>query len=236
MFFREVDGAFMSVFVELGACEHGPAPSHPMRSMIRVPLQNPNKDGLRRPEELQPMGALEDRLTAAVARELDGWFVGRTMSKGSCVFVYYHPREPPGRLILAEPWAPYQPSAQVFDDPTWSYLLEFLAPSEFERQTWESRRLLLALEQRGDRHDLSRVVDHVALFQDTGAALEAADGLRAVGFAVDQPRKQGGEVVLEFHREDALAGLRPDEFVREILDVLARHAGRYDGWGAPITR
>ena len=29
-----------------------------------------------------------------------------------------------------------------------------------------------------------------------------------------------------------VAGNRPDEFVAEIFEILARHDGRYDGWGA----
>jgi hypothetical protein len=37
---------------------------------------------------------------------------------------------------------------------------------------------------------------------------------------------------LQFHRDDALADGRPDEFVSEILDVILPLGGSYDGWGA----
>jgi hypothetical protein len=37
---------------------------------------------------------------------------------------------------------------------------------------------------------------------------------------------------LQFHRDDALADGRPDDFVAEILDIILPLGGRYDGWGA----
>ncbi len=37
---------------------------------------------------------------------------------------------------------------------------------------------------------------------------------------------------LQFHRDDALADGRPDEFVGEILDIILPLDGAYDGWGA----
>ena len=226
----------MMLTVDLGAVEHGPAPTHTFRSDVRVPLQQPDANGFRTIEELEPMTQLEDRLSAMLERELDAWFVARVLWKGSTHLHYYHPKAPRGPVNLRDGWEPYRLVPTAFEDPEWSFLLGWLAPSDLERLMSANAYQLRALEQRGDRLEVVRQVDHVALFDDRGSAVAAVGDLRGAGFAVDDPRQSADVVVVEFHREDALNGLRPDQFVAEIFDLLRPHGGRYDGWGATIAR
>lgn len=50
--------------------------------------------------------------------------------------------------------------------------------------------------------------------------------------ADDDGVEDGDRWALQFHRTDALADGRPDEFTDEILDVILPLGGSYDGWGA----
>ncbi len=50
--------------------------------------------------------------------------------------------------------------------------------------------------------------------------------------ADDDGEEDGDRWALQFHRTDALADGRPDEFTDEILDVILPLGGSYDGWGA----
>jgi hypothetical protein len=50
------------------------------------------------------------------------------------------------------------------------------------------------------------------------------------------PLEDGDAWALTFHRNDALAGGRPDQFCAEILDIVLPEGGDYDGWGAPDVR
>jgi hypothetical protein len=226
----------MMLSVSSGAVEHAAASSHPMRLLVQVPLQQPDANGLRRREELEPMTNLEDRLTEHLERELDAWFVARVLFGGSTFLVYYHPREPCGSVNFEDGWAPYRLLPQTIEDPEWTYLLDVLAPNAFEQEMSRNRQLQQALRERGDRLDRTRIVDHVALFDEPSAALAATPGLRAAGYTVDDPRETAQGVVLEFHRSDAIDGFRPDQFLSEILALIEPYAGSYDGWGAPITR
>jgi hypothetical protein len=226
----------MMLTVDVGAVEHGPALTHPFRSEVRVPLQQPDANGFRTIEELEPMTQLEHRLTAMFERELNAWFVARFVWKGSTHLHYYHPMAPLGPVNLRDGWEPYRLAPTGYEDPEWSFLLGWLAPNELERLMSANASQLAAREQRGDRLDLVRKVDHVALFDDFSSAAAAVVELRGAEFALGDPRESANGVVLEFHREDSLDGFRPDEFVAEILDLVRPHGGRYDGWGAPIMR
>jgi hypothetical protein len=65
---------------------------------------------------------------------------------------------------------------------------------------------------------------------DDDDADEADDDADADGD--DEPDDDAPRWSLEFHRDDALADGRPDEFVAEILDIILPLGGSYDGWGA----
>jgi hypothetical protein len=88
--------------------------------------------------------------------------------------------------------------------------------------------------------DVLREVDHMAFFPTQEQADAAAEKLRASGFNCDDlepPSKKDGTEEergwgLQFHRDDMLAGGRPDEFVAEIFAIIKPLEGSYDGWGA----
>lgn len=90
-----------------------------------------------------------------------------------------------------------------------------------------------ARRQMGDRLEVPRVVDHVALFRSKGAATSAAEALRALGYTVDV-RAKLFSTTIEAHKSERLDADEPVRFVTEVFEVVERNGGTYDGWGGEV--
>jgi hypothetical protein len=232
-----------SFVVDLAAGAHAPLSTHPMRLDVRVPMLRPRADGLRDAGELDDLGDLEDQFTRRLETAVDAIYVGRAVFAGHTVLHYYMPRDAGGRFdelpAIAGPSGAYRPSWAIDDDPGWSVYLEVLTPDPYEHATIWNRRLLRSFEDDGDHLQRPRPIDHYAFFPSQDQADRAATALTAAGFLPDPvvaPREDGDGWALQFHRDDALANGRPDQFCAEILDIVLPEGGDYDGWGAPHVR
>lgn len=81
----------------------------------------------------------------------------------------------------------------------------------------------------GDLAEQPRPLDHMAYFPKKAADAAVAE-LQAANFTVDTTRKGLRKVRVEFSRTDAADLDSADAFTREILDIVGRHGGNYDGW------
>jgi regulator of RNase E activity RraB len=71
---------------------------------------------------------------------------------------------------------------------------------------------------------------HVASFRSRSTALAAAADLEALGYEVDGLRRRWFTVWLEFGKETPVDHEAAAAFTREVVGVLDRHDGSYDGW------
>lgn len=236
-YLTNLDGHPASFVVDLNA---EPQESHPLRLQLRVPLLKPRPDGLRDQAELEPMGALEDRLVEAL-RGVDAIYVGRLVSRGATEFFFYVPTSASPKLddlkgLLGE-LTPYTVEYLAAEDPDWGAFTELLYPDPYSLQAIANRSLLEQLQQAGDAMTVARPIDHFAIFESAAAADEAAKRLQAAGFTTDPSSAiDDGSVGLQFHRDDSLADGQADAFVAEVLDVVLPLEGSYDGWGCPVVK
>ncbi len=87
----------------------------------------------------------------------------------------------------------------------------------------------------GDRAEVPRQVDHLAFFKRSRA--DAAIGeLEAAGFTVRDATRRLLKVGVEFHRTDACDHESAAAFTREVVSIVAKHGGSYDGWASFITQ
>lgn len=78
-------------------------------------------------------------------------------------------------------------------------------------------------------------VDHLAFFKRSRA--DAAIGeLEAAGFTVRDVTRRLLKVGVEFHRTDACDHESAAAFTREVVSIVAKHGGSYDGWASFITQ
>ena len=240
-----VDGAPASFVLDMAAGPHAPLASHPVRLQVRVEMLVEREDGLRDPEEVDALGALEDAVAERLAAAFDSVYVGRFVARGYTTLVFYLP--PPSASFDDELPAAlgdlgdYDAEWLTEDDPKWSFYLEFLYPDPSSIQRMANRRVLAALEEHGDDPTAPRTLDHVANFATRQQALDAAGALRAAGFTTSDVADGGPDDAedrfrLEFRRADALAGGRADEVTFESLASLDPFDGSYDGWGALVVK
>lgn len=228
-----------SIVLDLAAGPNSPLETHPILIVIRVPMKSPRPDGLRDAAELDALSKLEDDFTERLADAVDAIYVGRTVCDGDTTLYLYAPESSRDKLddlptITGDPGV-YEPDVSVDDDPEWNLYNELLAPGPYEVQSIWNRRLLAVFEDKGDRLEEPREIDHFADFPTKDHAARAAAALRAAGFKtdeIDQPENDDEPWTLQFHRTEPLSGGRPDEFVSEILDIILEEDGDYDGWGA----
>lgn len=83
--------------------------------------------------------------------------------------------------------------------------------------------------EMGDDPAQPRPLDHLVRVPRGAADAVQAD-LVAAGFRVDGVRRGLRRTSIEFSRIDAADVATADAFTREVLEVVDRHGGEYDGW------
>lgn len=233
------------LLVDLGVAQHAPVSTHGLRLQVRVKMRLAREDGLRSQEEAGDLFALEDRLVPHLKKQLEAMFLGRFVARGFTTFVFMLPAEQGQQVpevLTADPEpSPYHLHWLTESDPSWRFYWDFLFPDPFSHQRIMNRQVLRQLEERGDRMDLPRRVDHWAHLPSQEACTRAAQALAALGYGVGDPSAPGEDAhpkhwTLPFHKPSALDQAQADEATWEILQVLEPLRGSYDGWGAPVVR
>lgn len=83
----------------------------------------------------------------------------------------------------------------------------------------------------GDRVHEPRQIDHLAGFRSKKAATAAAQDLEAAGYRIDGMRRRFLTVWVEFSKQTPVDHASAAAFTREVIAILDRHDGSYDGWG-----
>ncbi|MCA0146546.1 ribonuclease E inhibitor RraB [Blastococcus sp. LR1] len=83
----------------------------------------------------------------------------------------------------------------------------------------------------GDQVHAPRPIDHLAGFRSRKAAEAAGEELVAAGYRVDGVYRRWLTVWLEFSSMTAVDHATAAAFTREIVAIVNRHGGTYDGWG-----
>jgi regulator of RNase E activity RraB len=83
----------------------------------------------------------------------------------------------------------------------------------------------------GDNADVPRQVDHLAFFKKAKADAAVHD-LETAGFTITDVQRKLLKVGIEFHRTDACDQETAAGFTREVIAIVNRHDGSYDGWAS----
>jgi hypothetical protein len=203
---------------------------------VRVFMRRPRPDGLSSNEEFDELVRVEDSLEEAIANVSDTTYVGRNTSGGNRDF-YFYTADPKAFAEAIEARMSAHPEYQFEigsrSDPEWSVYCEFLYPSADDLQRIMNRRVTDNLAAHGDNLSEPRPIDHFAYLPNAVAAANLRGFLGGQDFVIDEPRVDGGSVVLTFKRSD-----RPDQ-IDDVVVPTARRVqelgGEYDGWGCEVV-
>ena len=104
-----------------------------------------------------------------------------------------------------------------------------------EAQLRLTAELVERREGMGDRPEMPREVDHVAVFRRKTAAQAAARELEARGYRTSY-RRRLLTVEVTAHRLSAVDQQAAATFTRDVFSVIRSHGGTYDGWGAALLK
>ena len=103
--------------------------------------------------------------------------------------------------------------------------------TDLDKQMSANAHLVEYRAKAGDLAEYARQVDHLAYFPKRSRDDAAAD-LSAAGFHVTSIRRGLRRCCFEFSREDAVHLEAANAFTREVVAVVDRHGGEYDGWAS----
>ena len=104
-------------------------------------------------------------------------------------------------------------------------------PQDVEEQVALSAQVVEENLRIGDRVHEPRPIDHLAGFRSRRAAESAGEELVAAGYRIDGLRRRFLTVWLEFSAITAVDHGSAAAFTREVVGIVNRHGGMYDGWG-----
>ena len=88
--------------------------------------------------------------------------------------------------------------------------------------------------EMGDRLDAPREVDHSATFPRAARVTDVVEELTRLGYQVKSQRRLF-KTTVAFSHVTPVDIDTADGFVREVVQVVEAHRGRYDGWGGPVV-
>jgi uncharacterized protein (TIGR01619 family) len=230
-----VDGEPASIFVDLGIAKEAPIADFPNMAYLRIRMNNPRPDGLSSQEEYKELIGLEDEVTSAIERSGNSIYVGRNTSGGNRDFYFYTKDAGIGDVAVSAmaQWPGYEFETGARSDAEWSVYWDFLYPSPKDLELIANREVINRLRDNGDRIDIARKIDHLAVFRTCHGRDDFARYIVAKGYDVSQTKEVDGEFLIEFDRID-----RPDKIDDVTIDLFkaARdNGGEYDGWGCPTA-
>src|SRR5690606_19606188 len=138
--------------------------------------------------------------------------------------------------ILMAAFPEYEFDTGHREDVQWRLYREFLYPTNRSLQLINNRRVLEALEQRGDPLTESRPVRHFVDF-DADAEIEAFRQALAIGGfeivgggAIEESDRQS----IVFERIESVDFLHINDLTMQLLDLANSHGGDYDGWETQV--
>ncbi|MFN2449915.1 MAG: DUF695 domain-containing protein [Candidatus Baltobacteraceae bacterium] len=235
-YFARMEGAPISVAVDLGLRERAPLDDKPSAYTVAVALREPDEHGMTGEQEYRTLQTIEEQLVAALAPH--GIVqVGRVTGRGMRTFHYYGPPVDNIAALVDEIMnfhAEYKYRALAAEDPAWTIYSSYLYPDTHQLAFANDMKALQALLEAGDEFERVRAIEHTVTFDDP----EKRDGFaRAVA-------DHGYEIALENNPVIAVRASRLDTIdpfkiteMRTALTTLAEEfGGFYSGWATVVQK
>lgn len=239
-YFCRIEEKIASIFLDVGLRSVVPIDGAEALVRVEVELQDPRDDGLTSSEEFADLRKLEQVLEAC-AETHHGLYVGRITWNGLRIFYIYAADPEPLMEALAETVRGVDDYTCVISceaDPDFETYTDTLYPTKVDWQTIQNRRVLEALEQRGDDCTALRRIDHWFYFDDEENRRSFRDVLEHRGYHVadesmtgDDPPRYG----LRVWHDEAPGFARINELTVDLLLHAEEFDGEYDGWETEIV-
>ena len=241
-YFARANDAVSSIFVDLGIRKDVPVETRPWLLWVWVVLQAPKADGLATNDEGRLLSEIGAALDSLVSATCGAQLVGRITGSGRREFYFYAAE--PGELTTSvatamKAFPDYKYETGSTFQPEWDQYLT-LYPSETNLERMRNRRMLEALAEQGDAHEVPRKVEHWLHFADEPSRTACRDTLVAIDFLVEDEgmSEEDGEdmpFALVVSRVESVDTHSINGVTLELARLAGEYCGRYDGWDCPVT-
>jgi len=242
-YFARVNDAISSIFVDLGIRTEVPVETRPWLLWVWVQLQAAKPDGLATNEEARRLNEIGEALDSTISATCGAQLVGRITGNGRREFYFYAAE--PGELTASvaaamKTFSEYKYETGSTFQPEWEQYL-MLYPSETNLERMQNRRVLEALAEEGDAHEIPRKVDHWLYFGDEASRAACRETLVAIDFAVEDEamvEEDAGDLpyALVVSRVDSVDKHSINGVTLELVRLAGENRGDYEGWGCPVTK
>ncbi len=236
----QVEGEPASIFLDLGIAQIAPVKTLQHMAWFRLYMNHPREDGLSSQEEYQSLVAVEVAFEAVLKGRDDVVYVGRNTCSGTRDFFAYIESPSAWEKMVSNVMASftaYEFETGTREDASWETYFDFLYPSEEDRQRMENRKVLQALEDRGDSLTVAREIHHWANFETQSAADSYVAATKGESFSVvgvSAPKSSDGRYSVQVVRSDTPSHECIHEVTLLLFHMAREHGGDYDGWETSV--
>lgn len=213
---------------------------------VRFPVQAIDAEGLPEDDAMPEIYEAEDAIVDSLAKSLGAVHVG-SVSTGGMRHIYLyaaHDRGMPDALrMVAAAFPKFAPSAMSRPDAEYSVYADLLTPNPWQNQFLRNARVLTALAEHGDEHEVPRTVEHFAYF--TTRADRDAFGVfvSSHDMAIDEDSMNTEADTstalpwtIRFGHEAAMDLAEITNLTTELAMKAEELNGEYDGWETRIVK
>ena len=239
-YFSRVNGSLASILVDVGLVGTAPDASRPRLLWVWLDLRSPREDGLSDDREAPALREIEDAIAGAAGAACGARLAGRITTSGRREMYFYGPGDEGFAAAVKDALARfpgYTLWADSQDDAPWRQYLEVLYPNPRDRERIRNRRVIEALEERGDALKAPRPVRHWIVFERALDRDRFAARAAPLGFTISTPAPadpDGRSHRLMLERIDRVDWESINDVTLELLDLAVDSRGVYDGWETEV--
>lgn len=135
-------------------------------------------------------------------------------------------------------FASYQPIINIKEDASWDAYLSFLYPNEETMEYMTNQKVVMKLQDAGDKLDKERPVDHWLYFPDEKSRDSFIVYAKAKDFKIEskEMREVAKPFQLHISRVDKVDLPSISTLTLELRREAKKYNGDYDGWEAFVVR
>lgn len=235
-YFARIEGAPISVAVDLAYRDRAPVESLPSAYTVAVALRQPDEHGMTGEDEYRVLQTIEDELSKAlVAAGIVE--VGRVTGRGMRTFHYYGPPISNIAPLVDDVMnfhAEYKYRALAADDASWSIYLSYLFPDEHQLAFANDMKALQALIEAGDDFERTRPIEHTITFDDPEKRDVFARAVADHGYEIAV--EEGPVKAVRASRVDTIDPFKITEMRTALTTLAEEFGGFYSGWATVVQR
>lgn len=226
-----------STLINMSAKAYAPDIHFPFIVITGVKFKGCSTDGMPSTEQFPELYAITDSANLAISLTTTTIHVG-TFTYQCERLDYFYVKDTIGlrsaiSAVYSRAFTAYQPYLNIKTDKKWEAYLDFLYPNEEVFEFMQNQKVLFNLEEKGDKLDKARQVDHWAYFTTEKDRDCFIPYLTKAGFKIETKEKTKDKpkpYQLRFSRTDKILLTEISKLTLVLKKEAEKCNGDYDGW------